>query len=431
MAAFARPEQWTGTRSARRNIVPTVSGPFDHLDQATQVRVAEILDLLSEASKVARTVEQATGFAATLTRGQMLDAVSHLISAVTDRSATTQRTAMQLESAEDHLRRGVTEQAEVAARYRIADVASKWDEYTSTVMPLRRESLTKGSIPHHAELEDLRQGIADLMATTDRRPQTWADSLGSAANALEAIKLTAQLDAALDRCLAAARKHSSARESKPRREEPRGESGQSEDDLSQLEEDTQVSREPSTGPLSAANEDPDPLREAPRLSASDARRAIAVSQLDFSGLDDAEFERLVFSLLVSSDRWINPAWVTETRAPDRGRDLEVERVVEDELLGTVRQRIFVQCRHRRKSVTAADCHAALAPIRLWEPPTVDLLIIATSSRFTTDAVQWIASHNADPSARTAFMMWPNSHLEMLLAGRQELISEFKLKPQST
>ncbi len=64
------------------------------------------------------------------------------------------------------------------------------------------------------------------------------------------------------------------------------------------------------------------------------------------------------------------------------------------------------------------------------PPQVDLLILATTGRFTEQRVQWIENHNhAVKDPRLA--MWPNSHLELLLAGRGDLVEQFNLRPPAT
>ncbi len=68
----------------------------------------------------------------------------------------------------------------------------------------------------------------------------------------------------------------------------------------------------------------------------------------------------------------------ETRAADRGRDLALDRVTVDTLAGTIRERIIVHCKAWRRSLSPADCQAAIAPLSLWEPPAVDVLIIATT-----------------------------------------------------
>ncbi len=63
---------------------------------------------------------------------------------------------------------------------------------------------------------------------------------------------------------------------------------------------------------------------------------------------------------------------------------------------------------------------------LWTNPRVDVLTVATSGRFTADAVTWIESHNVT-GALPRIEMWPESHLERLLAGRPAMIAEFGLR----
>lgn len=48
--------------------------------------------------------------------------------------------------------------------------------------------------------------------------------------------------------------------------------------------------------------------------------------LNWTALDDETFERLIFCLISDAPGYENPAWLTRTRAPDRGRDLSVTRV---------------------------------------------------------------------------------------------------------
>jgi hypothetical protein len=65
-------------------------------------------------------------------------------------------------------------------------------------------------------------------------------------------------------------------------------------------------------------------------------------------------------------------------------------------------------------------------MRLWNSPRVDELIVVTTGRFTTDAIDWIEKHNQSSDVMR-IEMWANSHLERLLARRPELIAEFKLR----
>jgi hypothetical protein len=143
-------------------------------------------------------------------------------------------------------------------------------------------------------------------------------------------------------------------------------------------------------------------------------------------LSDEDFERLIFSMIANTEGYENPEWLQQTHAPDQGRDLSVTRVDFDRLGGVRRHRVIVQCKHwLSKSVSAKDVSDVRSQMDLWQPPRVDTLIIATSGRFTADAVRLIEQHNqADRALHIS--MWPETHLERLLAERPSMIAEFRL-----
>jgi hypothetical protein len=58
-----------------------------------------------------------------------------------------------------------------------------------------------------------------------------------------------------------------------------------------------------------------------------------------------------------------------------------------------------------------------------------VVILATSGRFTTDAVTWVESHNE--RERLQLDIWPESHLEMLLAERPWLVEKTGLRSHKT
>ena len=149
--------------------------------------------------------------------------------------------------------------------------------------------------------------------------------------------------------------------------------------------------------------------------------------LSWSKIDDQTFERLIFTLISDTLGYENPEWLMQTRAPDRGRDLSVMRVIQDELSGTLRLRVVIQCKHwTSRSVSLSEVSSTKDQMSLWPNPRVDVLIIATSGRFTADAVTWIEQHNAN-GASPRIEMWPESHLERLLAARPAIIAEFGLR----
>jgi hypothetical protein len=156
-------------------------------------------------------------------------------------------------------------------------------------------------------------------------------------------------------------------------------------------------------------------------------RGPVATKLKWTSLSDEEFERLVFVLISSEHGYENPEWLMRTNAPDRGRDLSVYRVYIDPLGGTLRQRVIIQCKHwQSKSVGPAEVATLREQMRLWEPPRIDIHVIATSGRFTSDAVTCIERHNQSDSA-LRIEMWPESHLERLLASRPSIIAEFGLR----
>jgi hypothetical protein len=162
------------------------------------------------------------------------------------------------------------------------------------------------------------------------------------------------------------------------------------------------------------------------LVASEPQGAVT-SALNWEALDDDGFERVIFNLLSRAPGYENARWLMKTRAPDRGRDLSVDRTLTDSLSGATRQRVIVQCKHwRSRSLNVSDCSTVVAQVLLSEPPRVDVLIIATSGRFTGDAVQWIERHNAE-GKQPGIEMWPESHLEFLLAPRPTLVTELGLR----
>ena len=151
------------------------------------------------------------------------------------------------------------------------------------------------------------------------------------------------------------------------------------------------------------------------------------TKLLWDSLADEDFERLIFVLISSEHAYENPQWLTKTNASDRGRDLSAHRVYEDPLGGTIRKRVIIQCRHwLSKSVGSTEIAVQREQVKMWEPPRVDVQVIATSGRFTSDAVAMIEKHNQSDSALT-IEMWPESHLERVLASRPAIIAEFSLR----
>lgn len=149
--------------------------------------------------------------------------------------------------------------------------------------------------------------------------------------------------------------------------------------------------------------------------------------LSWNNLDDEQFERLIYNILKDSAGYENVRLLTKTHATDRGRDLQAERVRKDPLLGTQRERVVIQCKHwPSRSVSATDLGNAATQTRLWEPPPVDALVVATSGHFSTDAVQW-AEGRKENRERPVVELLSRVDLESFLAQRPHLVIEFRLR----
>ena len=175
-----------------------------------------------------------------------------------------------------------------------------------------------------------------------------------------------------------------------------------------------------------AESDPIPVtaKDLGELASSKPQGQVA-TELNWKALSPDGFERLVFNLIDQTKGYENPQWLTHTSAADRGRDLSVERILQDPTAGSRKQRVILACKHTDKENVKVVSELQ-AQMRLWDPPRVDELIIVTTGRFTTDAIDWIEKHNQSSDVMR-IEMWANSHLERLLARRPELIAEFKLR----
>src|SRR5690606_24145507 len=122
------------------------------------------------------------------------------------------------------------------------------------------------------------------------------------------------------------------------------------------------------------------------VAASGTLTGTVTTALAWGSLDEEEFERLLFNLLRAFDDHSNVKWFTKTNAPDRARDLSFDRRIEAStgLVGS--ERVLVQAKHwLGKSVSQHEIASAVTTAETWSP-SFDVVIVATSGRFTPEAV---------------------------------------------
>jgi hypothetical protein len=183
---------------------------------------------------------------------------------------------------------------------------------------------------------------------------------------------------------------------------------------------------------SLSDADPLPVPDIDLGAAASAHpKGGVTTKLLWDAIDDDGFERLLFDLLRGLPNYQNVEWLMKTRAPDRGRDLSLERILLDGGGTTRTERVIVQAKHwTTKSVAPVDVATTLAALPMWEPPVIRAVIIATSGRFTADAVAVVDKHNTE--GKMPFIeLWPESRLEVLLAQRPDLAASHGLRQSMT
>lgn len=159
-------------------------------------------------------------------------------------------------------------------------------------------------------------------------------------------------------------------------------------------------------------------------AAANPRGPVATA-LAWGRLEPEGFERLLYNVLSATPGWQNVQWLTKTNAPDRGRDISAERVISDAAGGVRTERVIVQAKHwQTRSVNAQAIAEALTQASLWQPPVIHTLVVATSGRFSADGVAWYEMHN-QRGQLPLIELWPDSHLERLLASHPALAAELR------
>ena len=176
------------------------------------------------------------------------------------------------------------------------------------------------------------------------------------------------------------------------------------------------------------------LRDIPSLedkSISELRELVKhevnLNKFDWRNISPEEFERLIFQLVSSPDiTYENAEFLMKTNAPDRGRDISVYRIFQDSYYGSIRYRVIIQCKHQLSgSLSIKDISYLKDQIKSWEPPRVDILIIATTGHFSADAVKHIEDHNQSPSP-LRIEMWSIEKIRNILDARPYLLAKFRI-----
>ena len=148
----------------------------------------------------------------------------------------------------------------------------------------------------------------------------------------------------------------------------------------------------------------------------------AVNRLDWSLLNDEEFEKLCCDLLSSLERFEN---VKRTGGiGDLGKDVEATEKIET-FYGIERRKWIVQCKHfQARKVNRSDFEDL---INLVSSHKADGLFIITSNELNPSAKKILSDINEDDKYPFKTAYWEKSDIEKILEDKQGLIKRYFIK----
>jgi hypothetical protein len=154
-------------------------------------------------------------------------------------------------------------------------------------------------------------------------------------------------------------------------------------------------------------------------------------KLDFSGLNDTEFEEFCFHLLGRLD-FINVDWRKGTgldsSPADSGRDIICQQIREDVDKSKDIETWFVDCKHYKRGVPATELHNLLAWAEAERPHTA---LIITSGFLSNPAKDHIEKYERNRKPPFRIKYWERPRLEQLSANKRSLLLEYNLLPHKT
>lgn len=146
------------------------------------------------------------------------------------------------------------------------------------------------------------------------------------------------------------------------------------------------------------------------------------SDIDFSKLNDTEFEELCFDLLL---RYNFHSLVWRQGGADSGRDIEARFTVTNPILGTYDELWFVECKHYTHGVPVDVLYSKVAWADAKQPQH---LLIVTSSYVSNSARDWLQSLISTKPYHIHVL--EGKQLKALLIASPQLVSKYFIDPTS-
>jgi len=153
---------------------------------------------------------------------------------------------------------------------------------------------------------------------------------------------------------------------------------------------------------------------------------------NFDHLEETEFEEFCYDLMGELG-FINLSWRKGTglssSPSDQGRDIECDRVVEDDLdKSTYVDKYFVECKHYKQGVPPDKIAGALA-WAMAERPSV--LILIASNFFSNPTKEHIKKFIENNKPSFKIKTWERPRLETLCIGKNNLLRKYRISSNIT
>jgi hypothetical protein len=154
-------------------------------------------------------------------------------------------------------------------------------------------------------------------------------------------------------------------------------------------------------------------------------------KLDFSRLNDTDFENFCFQLL-GRIGFVNVDWRKGTghasSPADSGRDIVCQQIREDVDKSATIETWFVDCKHHRKGVPPKELQNLLAWAEAERPHTA---LFVVSGFLSNPAKEYLDKYERNRKPPFRIKYWERPTLERLSATKRSLLLDFGLMPHRT
>ena len=146
----------------------------------------------------------------------------------------------------------------------------------------------------------------------------------------------------------------------------------------------------------------------------------AAVPLNWSAINENEFERLMYRLFALNDEFDNVQWLQDTNAPDGGRDISAIRC-------SNQNRVLIQVKHYISSIGPTIISDTVTKAETWHPPFKEVIMLS-SGTYTRDAIAWVENHNDRHfGVRPIVTLESGGQIEVMLTHHPYLIAGLGLR----